>query len=82
MASKKRTDLTLAVKVQVLNEIEKPGATLVKVAEQFGISKSQVGRIKQSKAQLRGHEASTRLHGQKRIRGIAVTWRKGLSTSF
>ncbi|GFR99281.1 hypothetical protein ElyMa_006370400 [Elysia marginata] len=53
---------------QVLDALQNPGATIMKVAEKFGISKSQVGRMKQSKEPLRELQQSPSILGKKRKR--------------
>ncbi|GFR60964.1 tigger transposable element-derived protein 3-like [Elysia marginata] len=68
MACKKRVDLSFDVKLQVLDALENPGATMMKVAEKFNISKSQVGRRKQSKESLRELQQSPSILGKKRKR--------------
>ena len=45
MSNKKRIDLSLEDKLKVIDELSKPGSTIMKVADMFGVSKSRVGRI-------------------------------------
>lgn len=44
MSSKKRVDLSFDNKIQGLEALENPGASSMKVAKQFKISKSQIGK--------------------------------------
>ena len=45
MASKKRVDLYIDNKLKVLEALKTPGATIMKVADQFNISKSYTREI-------------------------------------
>lgn len=53
MACKTKVDLTFDDKIQVLEAIENTDATIMKATEKFNISKSQIGRLKQSKGSTR-----------------------------